>query len=281
MLGTEISDISEIPIRCIFCQSCGSPSNKNRSWWRNKPKGFPVPKEAAEYSLLPSYDDKIKEGKVPRLCASCRWTIGDQISLIKEEGLDIHVPKQYEGKIGLAVIFNNLGRHDGLKHIEEHFQIKLPERIFQQAISQDNHTTAKREREITFKHEIVLQEKVAKRQRKQKEKDYKKRVEKERPIVIYGVTIETLGTEAEVSELVNKVDKMVHSQLNFYLDQFPLFNRTKKWKTLPSDEKKRGSSISFSLENNLLKSKGRNGSDQKIFSEISFFFIPHIFEITN
>jgi len=84
----------------------------------------------------------------------------------------------------------------------------------------------------------VLQEKVAKRQRKQKEKDYKKRVEKERPIVIYGVTIETLGTEAEVSELVNKVDKMVHSQLNFYLDQFPLFNRTKKWKTLPSDEKK-------------------------------------------
>jgi len=87
MLGTEISDISEIPIRCIFCQSCGSPSNKNRSWWRNKPKGFPVPKEAAEYSLLPSYDDKIKEGKVPRLCASCRWTIGDQISLIKEEGL--------------------------------------------------------------------------------------------------------------------------------------------------------------------------------------------------
>jgi len=211
MLGTEISDISEIPIRCIFCQSCGSPSNKNRSWWRNKPKGFPVPKEAAEYSLLPSYDDKIKEGKVPRLCASCRWTIGDQISLIKEEGLARLLKIEKENRDG---------------------------RIFQQAISQDNHTTAKREREITFKHEIVLQEKVAKRQRKQKEKDYKKRVEKERPIVIYGVTIETLGTEAEVSELVNKVDKMVHSQLNFYLDQFPLFNRTKKWKTLPSDEKK-------------------------------------------
>jgi len=226
MLGTEISDISEIPIRCIFCQSCGSPSNKNRSWWRNKPKGFPVPKEAAEYSLLPSYDDKIKEGKVPRLCASCRWTIGDQISLIKEEGLARLLKIEKENR-------------DGRKSFA---YILDP-----QAISQDNHTTAKREREITFKHEIVLQEKVAKRQRKQKEKDYKKRVEKERPIVIYGVTIETLGTEAEVSELVNKVDKMVHSQLNFYLDQFPLFNRTKKWKTLPSDEKKNEAQVSPSV----------------------------------
>jgi len=79
---------------------------------------------------------------------------------------DIHAYNQYEGKMGFTVLVHNLGRTEALKTVSDSFGIKFPQRIIDQAVSAENHTTEKREREITFKKEIHNLQKSKKESKK-------------------------------------------------------------------------------------------------------------------
>lgn len=71
---------------------------------------------------------------------------------------DVHAFMQYEGRMGLAVLVHNHGRHDTLFILQELFGVKFPQRILDEAISRDNQTTTKREWTNTFAPEITRNE---------------------------------------------------------------------------------------------------------------------------
>lgn len=151
---------------------------------------------------------------------------------------DIHVARQYEGRMGLAVLVWNYQKHDTLLMLGQLFEVTIPDRLLNQAISRDNVRTRKREWTKTFAPEIIRAERERKEKRKKVEEEYKKQVEKERPIVVYGEKLDELNGVEDQKRLIGEVDGMKNKQLDYYLSQFPMFNRNKKWKKLKVKEKK-------------------------------------------
>lgn len=150
---------------------------------------------------------------------------------------DVPVEKQFEGKMAYTTLLHNLGRDGALAFLESIFNVTIPKRISLQAISSENKRIAKREWEATFMKDNNIKRKANKRHRKSLEDKHKKKVQKERQFVEYGVRLGNVQNDYQMKEIIAQVPNMKVYQLDFYLEQFQVIKKVNHWKKKKRDQK--------------------------------------------